>query len=111
VTDDSALRQEILDLGLEDDIPLWEIADKCRAAGLIADGTEGVGVLATALLDLARTDEIRILVGRWNDPEPRYVNGDEAGALLADARRYASEEERAHDLERVYYVNVDNIVE
>ena len=106
-----ALRSMILDLGVEDDIPLWEIADRCRAAGLIADGYEGVGVLSTALLDLARSDEIRILVGGWNDPEPRYVNADEAGALLADARRYASAEEIAHALERVYYVNVDNIVE
>jgi hypothetical protein len=37
--------------------------------------------------------------------------GLEAGTLLADARPYASTEEIVHDLERVYYVNVDNIVE
>ena len=108
---DDALRQAILDLGLEDDIPLWEIKDSCRAAGLIVDGTAGIEVLAGVLLDLARQDEIRILVGHWNDPVPRYVGVDEAETLLADSRRYTSAEEIADDLERVYYVNVDNIVE
>lgn len=108
---DDALRQAILDLGLEDDIPLWQIKDTCRAADLIVDGTAGIELLASALLDLARKDQIRILVGRWNDSEPRYVDVDEAERLLADTRRYTSAEEIAHDLERVYYVNVDNIVE
>ncbi|QYJ03865.1 hypothetical protein KUV85_16315 [Nocardioides panacisoli] len=108
---DDALHKAILDIGLEDDIPLWEIADTCHSAGLIADGTVGIEVLATVLLDLARKDTIRVLVGRWNDPQPRYVGAREAETLLADTRRYASSEEIAHDLERVYYVNVDNIVE
>lgn len=107
---DDALRKAILDLGLEDDIPLWEITDTCRSADLIADGAEDIEVLARALLDLARRGQIRILVGRWKSPEPRYVDIDEAETLLADARRYVSAEEIAHDLERVYYVNVDNIV-
>ena len=82
----------------------------CRKADLIADGMVGVEALAQALLDLARRDKIRILVGRWDDPAPRHVNLDEAATLLADARRYYSDEEIANDLERVYYVNVDNIV-
>jgi hypothetical protein len=110
VTDD-ALRRAILDLGLEDDIPLWEITDTCRAADLIAAGPIGVEALAGTLLELARKDEIRILVGRWDDPEPRYVDLDEAETLLADARRYSSADEIAADLERVYYVNVENIAE
>jgi hypothetical protein len=108
---DDALRQAILDLGLEADIPLWEVTSDCRKADLIADGIVGVEALAETLLDLARQDKIRILVGRWDDPAPRYVDLDEATALLADSRRYSSEEEIANDLERVYYVNVDNIVE
>lgn len=108
---DEALRREVLDLGLEDDIPLWEIADTCRAAGLIADGPVGVEVLAEVLLDLVRKDEIRILVGRWDDPELRYADREEAENVLADARRYSSAEEIANELERVYYVNVDNITE
>jgi hypothetical protein len=110
VTDD-ALRRAILDLGLEDDIPLWEITDTCRAAGVIADGPRGVEAMAETLSHLASRDEIRILVGRWDDPEPRYAEGDEVETLLADARRYSSAEEIAHDLERVYYVNVENIAE
>jgi len=110
VTDD-ALRRAILDLGLEDDIPLWEITSTCRARNLIAADPAGVETLAGALLELARKDEIRILVGRWDDPEPRNVGVDEAETLLADARRYASADEIANGLERVYYVNVENIAE
>ena len=108
---DDALRQAILDLGLEDAIPLWEIADDCRSAGLIPVGIGGVELLAEALLVQARKDQIRILAGRWDAPEPRYVDLDEAETLLADPRRYNSAEEIAHDLERVYFINVDNIAE
>ena len=108
---DDGLRREILELGLEDDIPLWELAGDCRAAGLIDDGPAGVDALARALAELARKGEIRVLVGAWNDPEPRHVEPDEAERLLVDRRRYSSAEEIAHGLERVYYVNPDNVVE
>jgi len=43
---DDGLRHEILTLGLEDDIPIWEVAGVCRASGVIAQGTEGTEVLA-----------------------------------------------------------------
>lgn len=108
---EDALRREILALGLEDDIPLWEIAEDCRAADLIAEGRDGIEVLARVLLTLTNSDEIKILAGRWDGPEPRYVGPAEAKQLLADARRYSSAEEIANDLERVYYVNVKNIAE
>ena len=99
----------ILDLGMEDDIPLWEVTDACRKAHLIADGAVGVEALAGTLMDLARRAEIRILAGPWDDPEPRRVDLGEAETLLADSRQYSSAEEIANDMERVYYVNVDNI--
>lgn len=108
---DDALRREILELGLEDDIPLWEIADTCRAAGVIGAGTAGVEALAEAGLDLSRKGEIRILVGPWAEPDPRYADIDEAEEVLKDVRRYSSADEIAHGLERVYYVNVDNIAD
>jgi hypothetical protein len=108
---DDALRREILELGLEDDIPLWEVADDCRAAGLISLGSAGVEVLAAALIELARKGEIRVRVGPWDGPEPRDADAEQVESLLLDQRRYSSAEEIANDLERVYYVNVDNIVE
>lgn len=108
---DDALRREILTLGLEDDIPLWEVANDCRAVGLIAAGSLGVEALREALIALARQGEIRIRVGRWDDPEPEDVDVHVAEPLLLDHRRYSSTEEITNDLERVYYVNVDNIVE
>lgn len=108
---DDALRREILTLGLEDDIPLWEVADHCRAVGLITAGSVGVELLRKALTALAQQGEIRIRIGRWDDPEPKDIDGEEAEPLLQDQRRYFSAEEIANDLERVYYFNVDNIVE
>jgi hypothetical protein len=108
---DDALRREILALGLEDDIPLWEVADDCRSAGLIAPGTVGLDVLGTALIDLARKGNIRIRVGPWGDAEPKDLDVEQAEPLLRDRRRYSSAEEIAEGLDRVYYVNVDNIVE
>lgn len=71
----------------------------------------GLEVLAGFLIGLARKDQIRIRVGPWNDPQPRDVNIAEAEPLLLDWRQYSSAEEIANELERVYYVNVDNIVE
>lgn len=50
-----------------------------------------------------------MLVGRWDDHQSRYAGRDEAEASPTDARRYSSADEIAHDLERVYYANVDNI--
>ena len=110
VADDTALRQTVLDLGLEDQIPLWEAMDTCRRNGLVVQGAVGAHELGNLLLALAREGKIRILVGHWEDPNPRFVDVDEAAQLLADDRRYTSAEEIAHDLQRVYYVNVDNII-
>lgn len=106
-----AVQRVVLALGLEDDIPLWEVADDCRAYGVTAPGMAGLEVLAAVLIGLARKDQIRIRVGLWNDPQPRDVNIAEAEPLLLDWRRYSSAEEIANKLERVYYVNADNIVE
>ena len=68
---DDVLRREILKLAFEDDIPLWEVADHCRTSGVIGPGSAGVDVLAAALLELARTGEIRVRVGPRDDPELR----------------------------------------
>lgn len=108
---EDALRRRILDLGLENDIPLWEVADDCRAAGLIAADRRGIDVPGEALLALARTGRIRVRAGPWADPTTRDANVEEAELFLLDPRRYSSAEEIANGLDRVYYVNVDNIVE
>ena len=42
---------------------------------MIADGPTGVESLLGALLALAQKDEIRILVGHWDDPDLRYAIG------------------------------------
>ena len=106
---DDALRQAILDLGLEDDISRWEVTSDCRKADLIADGW-WVSRHSPKHCWTSHAGTRSGFSGRWDDPAPRHVNLDEAATLLADARRYYSDEEIANDLERVYYVNVDNIV-
>jgi len=106
---DDRLRREILDVGLEDDIPLFEIAGACQESDLLGPGTAGIEVLARALLELTRDGAIRILVGHWTEHQPRFATPDEAELLLMDTRRYSAAEEAEHDLDRVYYVNVDNI--
>ena len=78
---------------------------------MIASGSPGIEVLASSLVALVRTGEIRIRVGHWDDPDTRDADIEEAELLLNDLRLYSSEKEIANGLEWVYYVDVNNIVE
>lgn len=102
------LRRVVLDLGLEDSIPLWEIAQTCQQEELVTDDEAGLSVLAQCLVSLLRSDEIRVLSGPW-DQDENFVLGDLAERLLLDTRQYSAESEQAASLDRVYYVNVLNI--
>lgn len=100
------LQHALLELGLEDLIPLPEAFGdpEVRAA---AGGEPTAEELGTALADLARTGRISVWVGHWAD-EPRRVETDEAEQLLNDPRRYSFEHE-AIGLDRVYYANIENV--
>lgn len=105
MTDLTPLQEALLDLGLEDWIPLPEILDTPEVRPLVEDGT-AVGLVCRALVDLLAQDRIQVWFGQWSadpSPAPREV----AEKLLLDERRYSFGAEDA-GLDRVYFVNVAN---
>ena len=108
------LRQTVLDLGQEGLIPLWEAGQAFGVARVNAPEQESaqearLELLAGTLADLAQSRIIRVFVGPWEDDDPREVTDDEALLLLRDRRRYVVEQELADDLDRVYFVNIENL--
>jgi hypothetical protein len=108
------LRQVVLDLGMEDLIPLWDVAGECEAAGPRALADERarsarLEALIATLVDLFQSRHIRVFVAPWQIDDPSEAVGHEAEALIRDRRRYFVDREEAEGLERVYYVNVENL--
>lgn len=102
------LEEVILSEGMEDLIPLAEIALTASARGLLTPkGT--TQVLSEALLKLLRAGNIRVFCGYWsNEPEP--VASDVAELLLSDLEKYVFNSES--DLRsRVYYANVESLLD
>jgi hypothetical protein len=106
VVDMASLESEILDLGLEDDIPLAELRSvpEVRAAA----GTERPDdEIRDVLRKLLREGRIFVLAGQWNE-EPNVVTRSAALTLIDDPASY----DWHHDnpgKRRVYYVNRDNM--
>ncbi|WP_247046623.1 hypothetical protein [Arthrobacter rhizosphaerae] len=101
--DPTNLRQALLDLGLEDDIPLPEAATDPEVL------SEGASVedISTALIELLREGRIQISAGHWSQ-EPEFVDPGTAEELLRDHEQYTFKSTADLRL-RVYYVNVDNV--
>ena len=100
------LREAILSLGLEDLIPLPEIAEAVRAEG-IAASESAFPELSSALIALLEEDLIRVLAGLWSE-EPELLDPTAARELLMVEGQY--EWNSPADLvRRVYYVNVENL--
>ena len=104
------LHEELLQLGMEDFIALWETILPPEARHRRANEPTFEQV-SQALVELLELGCIRVLSGPWQDDEPKFVDPDVAKDLLRDRRRYTSAEEIANGLERVYFVNVDNLVD
>ena len=106
MTHASQLHEVLLQLGLEDQIPLPEIAgtQEMRELNRELQFTD----ISSALIDLLRAGRIQVWRGRWPD-EPVLASEDLALELLGDERRYSFEAEEVKDLERVYFSNVENI--
>jgi hypothetical protein len=105
MTDLTPLHDALLELGLEDWIPLPEILDTPEVRPLV-EGEAAVHLVARALVDLLAQNRIQVWFGKWSDdpsPAPRAL----AEELLLDERRYSFGAEGA-DLDRVYFVNVAN---
>jgi hypothetical protein len=105
MSDSLGLRQALLDLGLEDVIPLPEVpaAEEVRAVskrGTLED-------LGTALVALLREGRIQVWSGHWSE-DPTPVDPDTAEELLKVAEQYEFNSPADRRL-RVYYSNVDNV--
>jgi hypothetical protein len=105
MTDVTPLHEALLELGLEDWIPLPETLDAQEVRPLVEEG-KAVGLVSRALVDLLAQDRIQVWFGQWSadaGPAPRQL----AEELLLDERRYSFGAEDA-GLDRVYFVNVAN---
>lgn len=103
----SRLHEALLELGLEDLIPLPEALDDDDVRDAVG-GTPTIDEVATALVDLLRMGQISVWAGHWQD-DPRRVDEQTALQLLRDPRRYTFKDE-AEGYERVYFVNVENVI-
>lgn len=101
--DPTNLRQALLDLGLEDEIPLPEASTDPEVL------SEGASVedISTALIGLLREGRIQIWAGHWSQ-ESELVDPATAEELLRDHEQYTFNNPADLRL-RVYYINVDNL--
>lgn len=109
MTELTTLQRSRLELGLEDLIPLPQIEGMPEVRGAV-DSDRAFEQLSEALLELLRRGRIQVWAGPWQE-EPRRVMTESAERLLRDHRRYSYEQESTSGLERVYFVNVENIRE
>jgi len=99
------LHEALLELGLEDLIPLPEAASAPEVLAAIG-GSRPPEAIARALLDLLSWNLVQVWTGHWQ-AEPMLATREAAETLLVDEEKYAfgAEGDRG---ERVYYVNVAN---
>ncbi|WP_139346843.1 hypothetical protein [Sinomonas mesophila] len=100
------LQETILALGLEDLIPLPEIAATVRVQQLV-DPESVLTEVSSALISLLQEGQIQVWSGHWSD-EPEVLDRVAALELLVVQEQY--EFNSPADLaRRVYYVNVENL--
>ena len=101
----SQLQRELLELGLEDLIPLPEAFFDSGTAASPLTGT--FDDFRMALVGLLHVGLIQVWSGHWNE-EPRLVSVDEAHRILGAEQQYTLNSPA--DLKsRAYFANVDNI--
>jgi hypothetical protein len=102
-----ALRDALLVLGLEDQIPLPEAIED-HDVQAAANPQDLVGDLGRTLTALAAEGRVVFYRGRWDDNDPPQLSRDEAAALLSDERWYRWRADEP-DADRLYFMNVDNL--
>lgn len=101
----SRLKDALLELGMEDVIPLPEILGSAEIES--APDFKTLDDVISALVALLRTNRIRVWSGTWPD-EPCPVTDAVGGELVRRKGQYqfnSVEDERL----RVYFVNVANV--
>ena len=105
MSDLTPLHEALLELGLEDLIPLPEVFHTPEVRPLV-EGGPAVRLVSRALLDLLARGRIQVWSGQWWE-DPHLASRVDAEKLLLDERRYSFDLEQT-GLERVYFVNVAN---
>jgi hypothetical protein len=83
-----SLRDVALDLGLEDDIPLFEVAQSSVMARPDTSPDEVISELSGVLVQLFHERRIAVYEGPWQSNNPPRIYGSDAVERLADLRRY-----------------------
>jgi hypothetical protein len=108
---DVELERALLDLGLEDLIPLPEAVDAVEVRDAMG-GDPSWLLVAQALRALLVAGKVRVYRGRWDDDEPVALDDHDALALLEHRGWYSwKDEDGQYTQERVSYVNVDNLAD
>ncbi|WP_236789387.1 hypothetical protein [Amycolatopsis sp. GM8] len=106
MTAPTPLHGALLELGLEDLIPLPEaLGDQDVRASV--GGQPTINQIAAALVELLHLGRVSVWAGRW-PAEPHRVSSADAERLLSDPGCYSFSNE-AKGLERIYFANVENI--
>lgn len=100
------LRETILEEGLEDLIPLPEIALTVTRERLVAPELM-IPALSSALIELLDEGLIQVWAGHWSE-EPEVLSSAAARELLEVEGQYEFNSD-ADLVRRVYYVNVENL--
>lgn len=95
------LRTAVLELGLEDRIPLPEAR---RVADRRVGEKNAVDQLRIILTDLTKEGHIRLMRGHWEADRPEFIPDEDGIELLKDLRWYDFHMSDPGE-ERLYYVN------
>jgi hypothetical protein len=101
------LRAVLLELGLEDWIPVPEAVALPEVRAIVAS-EEVAAAVAQALVDLFAKGQIAMYRGPWNDDDPEPVPREETVRLLSDPAWFGFRIDDPNE-ERLYFVNVENI--
>lgn len=107
----AALADALLELGREDLIPLPEAMEAVEVREAVGDPVEWAAV-AEALRTLLYAGQVRVYCGEWDDEDPVALLQDEAVRVLGEQSWYSWQDGTGeYSRERVWFVNVDNLVE
>ena len=102
------VKQAVLELGLEDWIPLPEAVTAVEVRAALRGDREAWPAVSEALKDLLREHRVQLFRGRWDEDDPRALSDAEALEVLGEERWYTFHPEDPED-ERIYFVNVKNV--
>src|SRR5215203_2126296 len=87
--EEAAVKGLVLELGLEDSIPLPEAVATLERREAVGADSDAWVALSDALKDLVLEGRVRLYRGRWDDDDPRELSEGEALNVLGQEHWYA----------------------